>query len=347
MSDRLARLIQAALGKASDPSANDLASPALSASTTLGEVDQLVQANDLDLMRVLAEATLGALRISKDHPTRDRRDNLRFLVADRRAPEQLRFTPTSSQVTWALSPLTVHRAVTHANRAMELLHDVAISNGVPLFHLLGMRNLSSFVGEVFKRELHRLKHARFALNPNQDGYPDLLALTPEGAAYIREREERRQMSEKQFWSPYPHGGVEIKATCGNTPPARQTPKPQIGESRIPLLVTAEWKAHHQNTNNLIGLYWDFVDGVTTILAAFYRNDLTPDDWGTVIVPGEGSRTTSVSIMVKGSRTEERGVRKMGRGWLVLPTDTEMLTRLSTVFAISLPDIRSVTSHGGT
>jgi len=114
------------------------------------------------------------------------------------------------------------------------------------------------------------------------------------------------MSDKSFWSPYPHGGIEVKATCGNTPSAKEQAKPQIGESRGHILQSAEWKAHHRETNNLLGIFWDFVDGLPTVLAAFYRNDLTSADWGEVIKPTDGGgRTTSVSIM---NRT---GVKKMG------------------------------------
>jgi hypothetical protein len=146
------------------------------------------------------------------------------------------------------------------------------------------------------------------------------------------------MSDKTFWSPYPHGGLEVKATCGNTPPARIRPKPKIGEARLPILVSAEWKAHHQETNDLIGLFWDFVDGLPTIVAAFYRNNLTQDDWGEVITPGEGSRTTSVSIMKRGRVGEDVGVRKMGKGWLVLPESADLRAPLMRVFDISDRDI---------
>ncbi len=90
-------------------------------------------------------------------------------------------------------------------------------------------------------------------------------------------------------------------------------KPKIGEARIPTLVSAEWKAHHRDTNNLLGIFWDFVDGIPTVLAAFYRNDLTTEHWGEVVKPKEGGgKTTSVSIMTR------TGVKRMGEGWVVLP-----------------------------
>jgi len=185
------------------------------------------------------------------------------------------------------------------------------------------------MGEIFAREVYRLMKDRLLPNPNQDGYPDLIALTPKGVEYVEKHRRLGQMSDKSHWSPFPFGGVEVKSTCGNTPPASEMAKPSIGESRLPILVSAEWKAHHRETNNLLGVYWDFVDGLPTFLAIFFRNDLVKDDWGRIVQPREGGgRTTSVSIM------KRKGVRKMGAGWLVLPDDDEMLARLGqrTVFA---------------
>ena len=174
-------------------------------------------------------------------------------------------------------------------------------------------------------------------NPNQDGHPDLMALTPEGRRYIDERTADGQLDRaKRHWSPYPFGGVEVKATCGNTPSSREVPKPKIGEARIGILQSAEWKAHHRETNNLLGLFWDFLDGLPTILAAFFRNDLIRSDWGEVVRPGAGSRTTSVSIMSRA------GVLKMGAGWVVLPRRGRLLRPLEqrSVFGITGHSISS-------
>ncbi len=182
--------------------------------------------------------------------------------------------------------LTLARAVHASNRTIEIIHDLSVANNVPIFQLLGLRNLSSFVGEIYARELCAIERGKFFSNPNQDGYPDLCALTPKGKKYIAEREQRGQMCAKQFWSHYPFGGVEVKGTCGNTPAAKKCPKPKIGESRYPILVSAEWKAHHRETNNLVGIFWDFIDGLPTVLAVFFRNDLTVADWGKIIHPKE-------------------------------------------------------------
>ena len=115
------------------------------------------------------------------------------------------------------------------------------------------------------------------------------------------------------------GGIEVKATCGSTPSAKKYPKPLIGEQRIFLVDKFDWKAHHRETNNLLSVFWDFINDVPTIVACFYRNDLTVDDWGKIVQPKEGAgRTTSVSIM------NSNGVKKMCDGWICILNKKEYI-----------------------
>lgn len=309
-------------------------------SASLEEIEKELVRSGIDPMRMLAEAALLAFRQTAGGSGRATRNSLKYLLADTR-PEATLLYATEKKATWAIKCESVLQATLAANRTIELIHDLSNANNVPIFHLLGLRNLSSFVGEVFAREIYRLHQDIFIQNPHQDGLPDLLALTPDGLTYIEERKKNGQMSDKSFWSPYPHGGIEVKATCGNTPSAKEQAKPQIGESRGHILQSAEWKAHHRETNNLLGIFWDFVDGLPTVLAAFYRNDLTSADWGEVIKPTDGGgRTTSVSIM---NRT---GVKKMGQGWVILPEDGQFLDPLARrkVFDISSHCIRNYCSQ---
>jgi hypothetical protein len=88
-----------------------------------------------------------------------------------------------------------------------------------------------------------------------------------------------------------------------------------------------WKAHHRETNNLIGLIWDFIDSKPTIVAIMYSEQLAEEDWGKTVTPKEGGgRTTSVSIMNK------KGVAKMHTGLIAVIDDPKytvpMLKRLS-------------------
>ena len=278
--------------------------------TTLGELASFAAIAGVGIDRLLAQASLESFAVKRGHNRRAGRDSLEFIRADKRSTLALVYTKDSS-VSWSLDSHLVEKAVRKANLAIELIHDLASSNDIPIFAFLGLRNLSSFVGEVFAGEVFRLLNDKLRPNPNQDGYPDLLAYTPEGKKYIEERERNSEMSVKKFWSPYPFGGIEVKATCGNVESASVQAKPKIGEARIPSLVSAEWKAHHRETNNLLAIYWDFLDEIPTVLAAFYRNDLTVDDWGEVVKPKEGAGRTRSGPKCRGK--EAAGTLHTGRG----------------------------------
>lgn len=208
----------------------------------------------------------------------------------------------------------VHRAVL---RARTLATKIA-SEEIDIPAILGMRNLSAFIGELFAASLIHESSSRLKKNPHQDGYPDLLLMDDEGVM-LWERLNGR-LREKGPFSPFETGGFEVKATCGSVPhPAwfakRGQEKPDIGDERINVVRGYDWKAHHRETNNLFGIFWDFVDATPTIVAVFYSNVLDESDWGRIVQPREGGgRTTSVSIMTRA------GVKKMYDGWLLAIAD---------------------------
>ena len=91
-----------------------------------------------------------------------------------------------------------------------------------------------------------------------------------------------QLHEKEPFSPFLEGGIEVKATCGDLKSGKwftsnKINKPVIGESRLNWITGYNWKAHHRETNNLIGLIWDFNDKKPTIMAIIYANSLCEDD----------------------------------------------------------------------
>ena len=191
----------------------------------------------------------------------------------------------------------------------KALHDVhnvvdTITKDIPvdIFSILGMRNLSAFIGELFAKSLARQSKNRFIGNPHQDGYPDLLLMDKHGIELYEKIRARGGMRDKSPFSPFKNGGIEIKATCGSVPTPIQCAKlgiekPGIGDTRIAVMRGYDWKAHHRETNNLVGILWDFLDGVPHIVAIFFGNTLTENDWGKIVQPKEGGgRTTSVSIM---------------------------------------------------
>lgn len=207
------------------------------------------------------------------------------------------------------------------HRAVETTHDVIdkfADFGVDVFSILGMRNLSAFIGELYGAAAIKVANGIFEKNPHQDGYPDLLFMDGPGKAHWQQLKDRSR--EKGPFSPFKTGGIEVKATCGSLPTPnvcqrRGFQKPGLGEQRISCMVGYDWKAHHRETNNLIGILWDFIDCVPRIVAVFYASNLTNEDWGRIIQPREGGgRTTSVSIMSR------QGIAKMYRGWLCFRRD---------------------------
>jgi hypothetical protein len=222
----------------------------------------------------------------------------------------------------------LEQSVIQTNSALRRFQDLGNEIGFSFWEVASLRVLSAMVGHIFSQYVAQ-NHSHLMLNPNQDGQPDLICLTERGLAYLeRHTIDSELNTDKTLWSPYPYGGVEIKSTCGNTPPASEMPKPKVGESRYPILVSADWKAHHQDTGLLLGIHWDFIDGYPVILALFFRNDLDRrtgrenEHWGVVVTPTGDSKTTSVSIM------SSAGVRHMGSGLVLIANDEEIRTSLN-------------------
>lgn len=158
-----------------------------------------------------------------------------------------------------------------ALHASHSLIDKIYSFDVDISEILGMRNLSAFIGELYVSSFSKVSGGVFLKNPHQDGYPDLLLMDTRGKREFEVIRERNGLREKAPFSPFSRGGVEVKATCGSVPTPAQCAKlglekPGIGDQRIDLLKGYDWKAHHRETNNLVGLLWDFIEGRPRIVA---------------------------------------------------------------------------------
>ena len=168
----------------------------------------------------------------------------------------------------------------------------------------------------------------FVGNPHQDGYPDLLLMDKQGLAIFEQMKQAGRLRDKLPFSPFLNGGIEIKATCGSVPTPAQCAKlgitkPDMGETRIQVMRSYDWKAHHRETNNLIGLLWDFNVQIPQIIAVFFGNNLDEQDWGKIIHPKDGGgRTTSVSIMPRS------GVKKLYINWLAVKDDARYIDFLN-------------------
>ena len=229
-------------------------------------------------------------------------------------------------------------------RAIHEVHNIInlIINDIPvdIFSILGMRNLSAFVGELFAKTLANESSGRYISNPHQDGYPDLLLMDEIGINMYEKIKSKGGLRDKSPFSPFANGGIEIKATCGSVPTPAQCAKlgiekPSMGDTRISVMRGYDWKSHHRETNNLIGILWDFYEGLPRIVAVFFGNTLTEDDWGKIVQPKEGGgRTTSVSIM---SRI---GINKMYRNWISVKNDQRYVNFINTYNNGSLINLKT-------
>lgn len=231
-----------------------------------------------------------------------------------------------SQVT--LDNKQVLDAVNLTNKNLKDLHEMTAKSGIQVFEALGLRNLSGFVGEYFVNSLATISNDDLKMNPHQDGYPDLLLLkSKESKDYFKSivtiKDDRLYPKSKHLFSPYKYGGLEVKATVGSTPSAKKVPKPLIGESRIGILDSFDWKSHHRETNNLVAILWDFIDEIPVICAVFYSNNLSENDWGNIVQPKKGGgRTTSVSVM------NAKGIKEMSQNWIFVIKDQRYTRKLS-------------------
>jgi hypothetical protein len=230
--------------------------------------------------------------------------------------------------TTVMTPQEVVEAMNYANTALKELSDTTMRFDINIFETLGMRNLSGMIGEYFARSVMMISNGKLVSNLHQDGYPDLLLVdTPKKKAHFDKlytiKDGKRYPIDKEHFSPFKYGGIEVKATCGNTPPASKVPKPLVGEQRVSLVNSFDWKAHHRTTNHLLAVLWDFIDGLPTYVAAFYQDHLVIEDWSEIVQPKEdGGRTTSVSIM------KPQGVKKMCSNWVAVLNDEAYIDLLS-------------------
>lgn len=179
-----------------------------------------------------------------------------------------------------------------------------------IFKVLDLRTLSGAVGETFVAEMS-LVVPTLRKNPSIDGYPDLVqVVTPEMHKYFAEYAS--QDSKEDFL----YGGIEVKNTFGYK-------KSKIdlfdGEQRLGRIQKRlQWKAHHQKTNHLLGLYSDYIDGYPTIVAAFYSDQLEISDWSVRAEPKGDSAMTSFSTL------QASGFDKMLAGMRICLDDLQYL-----------------------
>lgn len=204
-------------------------------------------------------------------------------------------------------------AIEATNLKLRKIADATKNMSVDIFQVLDLRTLSGAVGETFVSEMDA-RCPTIRKNPSIDGYPDLVqCATDEMRAYF---DEYAKHDSKESFR---YGGIEVKDTFGYK---KRGIALFDGEQRIgKIQKDLQWKAHHQKTNHLLGLFSDYIEGYPTIVAAFYSDQLKLSDWTKKAEPKKDSAMTSFSTLQKS------GFEKMRMGIRICLDDSRYLSFL--------------------
>ncbi|WP_374718213.1 hypothetical protein [Neobacillus sp.] len=207
-----------------------------------------------------------------------------------------------------------------------------------LFDVLGQRNLSGLIGEIFSSFFCQ-KFKDFVKNPHPDGRPDILNLMSQEAKQYYYNEcfqstDNKQRPIKTKLSPFPYDGIEVKCTIGNSISNYKNKLEKdtgqrafkIGMSRINYLSDLVWWAHHTHSRSLLGLYYDYYskeNNVPQILAIFYSN-LDVNDWSKVSLGNPTSKKTSNTSLNK------EGKEKMKKNCLLVINDEVYINKFKDI-----------------
>lgn len=147
-----------------------------------------------------------------------------------------------------------------------------------------LKAVSSAMGALFVRGLVSYPDAGLTLNPKQSGNPDILP-TP---VYERMMAAERA-GEKPDWNRVSHG-IEAKGTCGTV--AEPELSYPYDATRVGMLKSFNFSAHHNENRCLLGVLWDHVAGVPQIVGAFYGKGFGQGDFTKTKRRKLGSRSTN-------------------------------------------------------
>lgn len=205
----------------------------------------------------------------------------------------------------------------HANHYLESLYKMFAELNFNLFEVLGQRNLSGLIGEIFSRYFCN-EFDFCVLNPHPDGRPDILNIKDSSIRkYFLEdcftTEGDKKLPIKNKLSPFPHGGIEVKCTIGS-PKANYKKELfkntglnefALGIPRIEYLDSFNYWAHHRHSSNLLSLYYDYSDkksGIPQIMAIFLVA-LNEEDWNVVSLGKSTAKKTSNTSLNKTGRNK--------------------------------------------
>ena len=177
------------------------------------------------------------------------------------------------------------------NKLLQIQEKTALLS-LPLFEVIDFRTLSGTIGELFSKNVSKF-NAKLMNNLHFHGYPDLMLVKDDSVKSIIKNKYIEK--DDMFFIEYPFGGIEIKNTFGVK---KQNSNLIKGDTRIlKISKKLQWKAHHRKTNNLLGLFSDYINGVPQIVAMFYSDKLEEADWQIKQNPKPGSAMTSFSAIL--------------------------------------------------
>lgn len=210
----------------------------------------------------------------------------------------------------SLSSADLIKAANDTNEYIIKLVSTFNDLGFDLFYSLGQRNISGFIGEIYKHILSANINSLIP-NPHPDGRPDVLSLdTDEIKNYYQtcfSNVNGRMVPIKDMFTPFKYDGLEVKCSIGNSGKAPTTRFIKdfghpfsLYEPRVGYLSGITWWAHHSSSSNLLGLYYDYyapANGIPQIIAAMY-SPLTDVDWNSVSTGNPNNKKTSNTSLNK-------------------------------------------------
>ena len=221
---------------------------------------------------------------------------------------------------------------TYIRRLVQIFGEI----GFDIFNSLGQRNISGFIGEIFK-SLLAASNPNLCINPHPDGRPDILAIdSPEAVLWYAQcftEINNRKIPIKDRLTPFRYGGLEVKCSIGSSHKAQTTKFIEehghtfsLYDSRVGYLSGINWWAHHSSSSNLLGLYYDYFsaeNGTPQVLAAFY-SELSSDDWHAVSHGNPDNKKTSNTSL------NRKGLDKMKNNCVFTINDEQYISQLKQI-----------------
>lgn len=228
----------------------------------------------------------------------------------------------------------IKNAIVGTNDYLNNVSKYFLEIELEIFHILGQRNISGFIGEVFARFLEKEVDV-LKSNPHQDGRPDLLNLSSDESKifFLNSFSDSHHNNPiKERFTPYLYGGLEVKCSIGDTTSKNRSSillenynveNFDVKIPRIDFFKGITYWGHHRDCSSLLGLYYDYYNGSDfnpQVISVFYSK-LEVDDWSPLSTGKEGSKKTS------NTSTNSSGRAKIKNGMIAIINDKRYIEAL--------------------